>query len=629
MNPPLTSTDSPDTQDQIHTLIARLLETETTLRALTDGRVDAILDPSGQTYLLRQAQASLQASEERYHRLVDHMAAIVVELGPDGTTLFVNTGVTSITGYTPDELIGRNWYATFLPEAMNNQPDMAFEQFARGEDVVGYESKIRAKDGSIVVLEWNSANRYRPDGSLEMLVGLGIDITKRKRIEQALQESEARFRLAFDQAPIGAALVSLDYRFLRVNETLCRITGYSSAELTATGFPRITHPDDRDANIEQARQLVAGEIDRCETDTRYLRKDGSVVWVHLSVHLMKDAACRPLYFLPMMQDISARRRAEEQLRESERFAHATIDGLSAHLCVLDETGTILSVNQPWRDFGQANPPLSANAAEGANYLAVCDCVPQDRDAAAVARGIRAVMCGETPLFVWEYPCHSSDEQRWFVVRVTRFPGAGPVRLVVVHQDITQRKIAERRAHHLANFDALTHLPNRNLLQDRLLMALHYAQRHQQIVLILLINLSRFKLINDSLGLHVGDQVLRTVANRLEVCIRATDTLARVGGDEFVLVSPGHTVNDGDPATIRRVLDTLVTPVRVDHHTLLVTCNIGISTFPKDGRDCETLLCNASVALERAKMQGGGVVELYTSSMNDDLHNQLNLETALR
>jgi PAS domain S-box-containing protein len=132
-------------------------------------------------------------------------------------------------------------------------------------------------------------------------------------------------------------------------------------------------------------------------------------------------------------------------RDSQvRTAETTVSALSAHICVLDDTGIILAVNQAWHDFAEANPPLHANVCEGASYLEVCDRAigPEAAFAAAFAAGIRSVMSGEVPEFLMEYPCHSPTVKRWFIGHVTRFPGEGPARLVVAHENITARKLAQ-------------------------------------------------------------------------------------------------------------------------------------------------------------------------------------------
>ncbi len=148
----------------------------------------------------------------------------------------------------------------------------------------------------------------------------------------------------------------------------------------------------------------------------------------------------------LRQEVAEHQRAKESLSQAERFAQSTINALSAHLCVLDDTGIILATNLAWQQFAEANPPPARSAQVGANYLAVCDAVarPVAADAAPFGAGIRAVMSGEREIFELEYPCHSPTEQRWFVGRVTRFPGVGSVRVVVAHENITGRKLAETK-----------------------------------------------------------------------------------------------------------------------------------------------------------------------------------------
>jgi PAS domain S-box-containing protein len=180
------------------------------------------------------------------------------------------------------------------------------------------EFRYRHGDGSYRSLLAQASLARDDEGKAVRMLGAYIDITDRKRAEEALRESEERFRLTFDQLPIGAAISSLEYRYLRVNEMLCRITGYSSEELIGRHFPDITHPDDRVQDLQLAQRLVAGEIDHYEMEKRYLRKDGKVVWIRLVSRLVKTASGEPLYFLPTMQDITDRKRAEEALRESER-----------------------------------------------------------------------------------------------------------------------------------------------------------------------------------------------------------------------------------------------------------------------------------------------------------------------
>ncbi len=159
-----------------------------------------------------------------------------------------------------------------------------------------------------------------PKGRVIGITCAAVNITQRKKAEDDLRRSEGNFRRTFDQAPIGAAMVSLDYRFLRVNAELCRITGYGEDELLAIGFPDITHPDDLKTDVDNARRVLAGEIDQYTMEKRYIRKDGGIVWINLHVRLIRDPSGRPLYFLPMMEDIGGRKLAEEALRAAKAQA---------------------------------------------------------------------------------------------------------------------------------------------------------------------------------------------------------------------------------------------------------------------------------------------------------------------
>ncbi|MBN1427526.1 MAG: PAS domain S-box protein [Anaerolineae bacterium] len=158
-------------------------------------------------------------------------------------------------------------------------------------------------------------------------------------------------------------------------------------------------------------------------------------------------------FAKAQDEIFQRAQAEKALRESERFARSTLDGLSAHIAILDTTGAILAVNQAWRDFAQANPPVPSNVCEGANYLQTCDAAtdPDAETARDIAGGIRDVLAGAIAQFEMEYPCHSDTEQRWFMARVTRFPGQGPARVVVAHENITRRKLSDIRLQEQLDF----------------------------------------------------------------------------------------------------------------------------------------------------------------------------------
>ncbi|MGD8631495.1 MAG: EAL domain-containing protein, partial [Gammaproteobacteria bacterium] len=206
-------------------------------------------------------------------------------------------------------------------------------------------------------------------------------------------------------------------------------------------------------------------------------------------------------------------------------------------------------------------------------------------------------------------------------------------LKVANQELKSAKeeaesVARRMEYH-AHHDGLTGLPNRALLNDRISMELAHARRHKTVMALLFLDLDRFKLINDSLGHATGDQLLRAISRRLSRCIRDEDTVARLGGDEFMVLLP-RISGSADAGRIgSKIIDSLIEPVSCNGHELHVTTSIGISVYPYDGRDAETLVKNADISMYRAKELGRNKLVYYTPEMNAGSRKQLALETNLR
>jgi len=192
----------------------------------------------------------------------------------------------------------------------------------------------------------------------------------------------------------------------------------------------------------------------------------------------------------------------------------------------------------------------------------------------------------------------------------------------------ERKHYQDQLERQANYDVLTGLPNRNLFHDRLSQAV-YAQRHRRPLALVFIDLDHFKFVNDSLGHHAGDELLKVVADRLRSCVREADTVARLGGDEFVLILNDQTNEELIFHAMQRIISRLVEPISINERELYITCSAGISLYPQDGPDVETLLKNADAAMYRAKEQGRNNFQFFTAEMNARANERLALENGLR
>ena len=205
----------------------------------------------------------------------------------------------------------------------------------------------------------------------------------------------------------------------------------------------------------------------------------------------------------------------------------------------------------------------------------------------------------------------------------------PVQVIGTLLDVTQRKLAEDQLAHLAHHDGLTGLPNRLLLLERLSQTITYAQRHQRTVAVLYLDLDRFKVINDTLGHGVGDELLKAVAERLARAVRASDTVARPGGDEFIVVL-ADVANEGDVRSVAdKIVGTFNDPFIVDDNEFFISTSIGISVYPHDGADVDTLIKNADAAMYQAKDKGRNNIQFYTAEIHDATLRKLSLESDMR
>ncbi len=310
---------------------------------------------------------------------------------------------------------------------------------------------------------------------------------------------------------------------------------------------------------------------------------------------------------------------QKVVQDSEDFKHAVLNSVTAAIAVLDHGGHILSVNDAWARFSHEFTSASGSMATApeANFLAALKGLPADvtqNNALTAEDGIRAVLAGRLPHFYLEYPVAASTQQHWRSMNVTPFKGAVLHGVVVSIEDITERVEMQKQVHALASYDTLTKLPNRRLAMERLSQQLVRARRTKSLLALLFIDLDRFKPVNDALGHDVGDWLLQAVAQRIQACLRESDTAARMGGDEFVVLVPDlHTIGEAAALgeKIRNALaQDFVTPKGM---VLQISSSIGIAIYPDHGDSEATLLRLGDEAMYAAKRGGRNAVQVWAPS----------------
>jgi diguanylate cyclase (GGDEF)-like protein len=294
-----------------------------------------------------------------------------------------------------------------------------------------------------------------------------------------------------------------------------------------------------------------------------------------------------------------------------------LDSLSAQLAVVDHAGTVVLVNKEWRQLAEQSSCTSCT--EGANFFDVCGRAhgPASADAKVAAEGLREVLAGFSDRFAMDLHCETPHGTRWYTLLVVplvdRAAGA-----VLSYADITERKRLEALSEHRATHDVLTGLPNRSLIHDRLAQEIAAGARKGTAVAVLFVDVDRFKRVNDLFGHATGDAVLVEVGRRLTQCVRPSDTVGRLAGDEFIIICSASPAEQAAREIAHRVRDVMASPLHVAGHHLSVSVSVGIHVADRWEGSPQDLLHLADTAMFRAKSRGGGQVALHADAPPPDL-----------
>ena len=544
----------------------------------------------------------------------------------DGTIQWVNHAFTTMTGYDKEEVLGKNPRLLKSGDQSQSYYDKLWSTISSGKVWEG-EIVNKRKDGTTYTEEMmiTPVTQGSGDTAHTYFIAIKHDITERRRTQDAMVESERRYRSLFENMLEGFAYCEMlfdnrgcpiDFVYLAVNSAFGKLTGLQN--VVGKRFTEVV-PEGKDAQPElferYSRVVRTGKPERFEIEIKALG-----MWFSISAYAAGKGC-----FVATFDNITERKQVEESLLFKtallEAQAETTIDGI----LVVDESDHIVLANKQFgSQFGIPDEVLST----GDDQIVLQHVMAKTEAPGAFIKRVKYLNSHRDEKSRDElrfkdgkiydrYSAPLVDSKRLYRGRIWYF------------RDISERKGVEERIQFLAYSDALTGLPNRRLLQDRLTQALAGARRQKSKVALLFLDLDRFKNINDSLGHAVGDLLLQEVAGRLKAWGREQDTVARVGGDEFLIVLTGLKDVTDVAVAAERLMDALIGEYSIQGHALNITCSLGISIFPEHGTDTETLIKNADTAMYSAKENGRNGFRFFTEDVGAQAVERLTLENGLQ
>ena len=572
-------------------------------------------------------------SEERLRfqsGLLDAVGQAISATDTEGRVVYWNRGAERIFGWSSGEVMGRLAEDFSMPEAMRDKLAAIRQEIRAGNSWSGEFTALRA-DGSTIPVLGTATPLYGERGNHIGIVGVYTDLTERKRAEKALADTEQRYRTLVEQIPAVTYIDPVDDpdTSLYTSPEIERMLGFTPEEwIEGKLWPKRLHPEDRERILAADERFEAGDGEPFSEEYRLLARDGSVVWVREEALLLRDERGEPLYWQGVIFDISEQKEAEQQLREAEKRYRALVENIPV-VAYTQEVGnltTAVYVSPRIEDLTGYRPEEFGEDRE--LWYGVVH--PDDRWAVA-AEDERTERTGEP--FVMEYRMvHRDGHVLWVHDQsiLVREDAGKPLYWQGVMSDITERKSLEDQLEYRALHDHLTDLPNRRLFFDRLHQALDRTRRRtDQQVALLFMDLDEFKTINDSLGHEAGDLILKAVAGRMESCLRPEDSLARIGGDEFVVLLEAIGGSEVAVQVAERITRELGRPFVLEGRELFVSSSIGISVGNARTRTPEGLLKEADTAMYRVKAEGGAFFRMFDPAMYERNKGHIELEGDLR
>lgn len=559
----------------------------------------------------KRAERQLDVAKHHAENLLRKARVMVVELDSNGRLKRVNEAVERLTGYSSAELHAGDWFEMLAPAARYPGWRAGFEQSLAAASGGEFEMPVLTRDGDERQILWHNSPVVA-DGALLGTLSVGVDVTQQKAMEKQLAESERTLREAQSVARIGSWLLDYEHGELHWSAEIYRILAIDPHQHAPSKevFLELLHPEDLD-EVKRAYKMALRTRRPYEIRHRLRLADGSLKYVYQRAEIAFAADGSPLRAVGTLQDVTMAVLQELAFQESEERFRTIVDftydweywqGNDQEILYISpscqritgysqfdfirEPALLVDIIHP-DDKDRLNRHLAEVAASPGEHQVDFRIVTKDNRVRWIAHGCRAVVKDGRP-----------KGRR------------------VSNRDITDLKEAEQLAQKLAYFDVLTGLPNRRMLTDRLGQALAAARREQRSLALMYVDLDRFKFINDRFGHDVGDRLLVEVAARIADCVRAGDTVARTGGDEFIVLLPEIKQPGNAGRIAEKILATLEPPVECDGHVFEVSASIGVGLFDAQGdHDGTELMKQADIAMYAAKQAGRNCYRVFDDSLD--------------
>jgi diguanylate cyclase (GGDEF)-like protein/PAS domain S-box-containing protein len=558
---------------------------------------------------IRQQNDELRTQTQHYQSTLQAIPDLLFELSADGTYLQIHARNQELIA-SQQTLLGKN-----IREVL---PELAAKTV---QNAISETIKTGQSGGEIIELEFELGPRYfelsssrlpQRNGELSCLM-LSRDVTDRVNNQKIILNQIKLHELILRASIDGFWLINPQGTICEVNDAYLLSCGFHREEIIGQMISKFDAVQSANLIVQNLEQLRTRKAIRFETQHR--RADGQIWEVEVSAGFLDYE--NGLFFA-FLRDISERKRQEEQLRLWKRIFAQTTEGI----VLTDTEEKILLVNQAFSTTtGYPEPEL---IGQRPNMLA------SGRHNTAYYQQMHHSLSSQDfwEGEIWNRRKNGEIYPEWLIINAIKNDEGQTTHYVGLLRDISLQKANEEQILRLANYDTLTQLPNRNLLRERASQALIQAQRHGHTLAIMFLDLDHFKNINDTLGHSVGDELLIHIAQHLKHSLREEDTIARQGGDEFVLLLPE--IDEAGAITVaEKLIEHITRPIQIAQHHLVVTPSIGIAIYPRDGQDFGTLSSHADAAMYKAKSEGRHCFRCYTHAMHSFTERRLKLEAALR